>query len=105
MEHVIGALFAFFEETPAAFGLLFREVWASREPEIGDTTLASRAVLTSDIAAVLADTDMVGDELTAASVGILGFALANIEASLGRPGDRETAWRVTCRYATALFDR
>src|SRR5262249_49079492 len=27
MEHVIGALFAFFEETPRAFRLLYRDVW------------------------------------------------------------------------------
>ena len=105
MEHLLGALFAFFDESPEAFRLLFRDVWATKEPAIEATTLASRAVLSSDIASVLADADLSADELAAASVGILGFALATIEASLGRPGTSETAWRVTCRFATALLPR
>jgi hypothetical protein len=38
-----------------------------------------------------------------ASTGMLGFALANVELCIAGQVDAETAWRVTCEYATSRF--
>ena len=43
------------------------------------------------------------DDLVAASSGMLGFALANVELCIAGQVDAETAWRVTCEYATSRF--
>jgi AcrR family transcriptional regulator len=101
MEHLVGALFAFFQEEPDAYRFLFREVWAAGEPSIEAAGLTARAMLTAEIAGVIADTDSSIEELSAASAGILGFALANVELALGGEVDAETAWKVTCSYATS----
>ena len=43
------------------------------------------------------------DDLVSASTGVLGFALANVELCIAGQVDAETAWRVTCEYATSRF--
>ncbi|HEY8524299.1 MAG TPA: TetR/AcrR family transcriptional regulator [Acidimicrobiales bacterium] len=102
MEHLLAALFAFFQDQPAAFRFLFRDVWAARDESIEAAAIAARAPMAAEIASLVA---MAGprsaDEVTATSVGILGFALANIELVLNQNADPETAWRVTCSFATA----
>jgi AcrR family transcriptional regulator len=101
MEHLIAAMFAFFQEEPDAFRLLFRDVWAANDAGIEANAIAARALLTSEIAQVIADAGVSADELTASSTGILGFALANVELALGGEVDAETAWATTSRYATS----
>ena len=101
MEHLMAAMFAFFQEEPNAFRLLFRDVWAAGEPSIEASAAATRALLTAEIASVIADSGASADELTAYSAGIFGFALANIELSLNNEIDAETAWSISCRCATA----
>lgn len=101
MEHLVGALFAFFRDQPDAYRFLFHEVWAAGEPAIEAAGLSARAVLAGEIAGVLADADLDVEELSAAATGILGFALANVELTLAGAVDAETAWRVTCRYASS----
>jgi len=55
-------------------------------------------------AGVLCDLDALetlpADDLVAASSGLLGFALANVELCLAGQLEPEVAWRVTCEYAT-----
>jgi AcrR family transcriptional regulator len=101
MEHLVAAMFAFFQEEPRAFRLLFRDVWAANEPAVEASAGAARGLLTAEIASVIADAGASADELTASSGGILGFALANIELALNNEIDPETAWAVTCRYAVS----
>ncbi|QGG93664.1 TetR/AcrR family transcriptional regulator [Actinomarinicola tropica] len=101
MEHVIGALFAYFQDDPDAYRALFRDVWSTGEPEIEAAGLAARALLTSEIAGVIADAELDVAELTAAASGILGFALATVDLALRGEVEAEAAWRVTCAYATS----
>ncbi|MBK5221445.1 MAG: TetR/AcrR family transcriptional regulator [Acidimicrobiia bacterium] len=101
MEHLVGALFAFFQEEPQAYRVLFRDVWSAGEAPVEVAATTARAVLVGEIAGVLAASDASVDELSSASAGILGFALANVELSLAGDLDPETAWSVTCRYAAS----
>lgn len=104
MEHLLAALFAFFQDQPEAFRFLFRDVWAARDEAIEAATVAARGPIAAEIASLVAGsgtgTGSGADEITATSVGILGFALANIELVLNQNADPETAWRVTCDVAT-----
>jgi AcrR family transcriptional regulator len=104
MEHLLGALFAFFQDEPDAYRFLFRDVWAAREESVESAALAARVLLTAEIAAVMADPEATRDELTAASAGVLGFALANLELTLADELDVETAWGVTCRFAVSQLE-
>lgn len=103
MEHLLAAMFAFFQDQPSSFRFLFRDVWAARDESIEAATLAARGPIAAEIASLVADSGADGsaDEITATSVGILGFALANVELVLNQGADAETAWRVTCDFATA----
>ena len=100
MEHLIGAMFAFFQEEPNAYRFLFRDIWASGEPAVEATASATRGLLTSEIAGVVAETGIDAEELTATSSGIFGFVLANVELALSGEVEPETAWSVSCRFAT-----
>jgi hypothetical protein len=102
MEHLLGALFAFFAENPAAYRLLFRDPWMAREPAVEAAAIAVRVQLSAEIAGVMAGSGLPANDLMAASAGILGFALANVELCETEQIDPETAWRVSCRYATAF---
>ena len=101
MEHLLAALFAFFQERPEAYRFLFRDVWAAREESIEGSALAARAPLVAEIAALLAGTEEGREEVYVASRGILGFALAAIEMALAGAIEAEAAWRVATRYAVS----
>ncbi|HEX8803977.1 MAG TPA: helix-turn-helix domain-containing protein [Acidimicrobiales bacterium] len=101
MEHLLAALFAFFQEDPAAYRFLFRDVWAAREEAIEASAVAARAPLAAEIAAVVAQPDTPPDEIATTSVGILAFALSAVELTLAGQADSEAAWTVTCRFATS----
>lgn len=104
LEHLLAALFAFFEEEPRAHRLLVRDVWASEEPAVESAAAGVRALLTSEIATLVADPAVDADEVVATSAGILGLALANVELALAGEVGAEVAWQVTCRLATAGLD-
>jgi AcrR family transcriptional regulator len=103
MEHLLGALFAFFDENPPAYRLLFRDPWVTHDGAVEASAIATRVQIASELASVMANSDGSPDELLAASTGLLGFALANVELCLGGQIDPETAWRVTCTYALSQF--
>ena len=62
---------------------------------------ATKALLTGEIASVVADTGIDADELTAISAGIFGFTMANVELSLAGEVDPEKAWAISSRDAIA----
>lgn len=99
LEHLLAALFGFLNENPATFRLLFQDPWASRDPAVEAQALAARVQISSELAAVMAGSGLPADDLVAASSGVLGFALANVELCLSGQLDAELAWRVTCQYA------
>jgi AcrR family transcriptional regulator len=105
IEHLLAAMFAFFQDQPAAFRFLFRDVWAARDESIEAASVAARAPMAAEIASLVASSGAAreADEITATSVGILGFALANVDLVLNQGADPETAWRVTCGVATAYM--
>jgi AcrR family transcriptional regulator len=100
MEHLLGALFGFFDENPAAYRLLFRDSWLAQDNTADAPSVAVRVRLASEFAAVMGSSGRPADDMLAASVGILGFALANVELALAGEIDPEVAWRVTCEYAS-----
>jgi hypothetical protein len=59
--------------------------------------------IASEFASLMAGSGLPADDLVAASSGMLGFALANVELSISSQIEPETAWRVTCEYATSRF--
>jgi AcrR family transcriptional regulator len=99
MEHLLGALFAFFDENPPAYRLLFRDPWVTHDNGVEASATATRAQIAAELAAVMAGSEGAPDERLAAAAGLLGFALANVELCLSGQVDPETAWRVTCTYA------
>lgn len=101
IEHLIAALFTFFQEEPNAYRLLFRDVWAAADPTVEASAAATKALLTAEIAGVVADAGISADELTAISAGIFGFTMANVELSLDNEIDPETAWSISSRDAVA----
>ena len=103
MEHLLAALFGFFDENPPAYRLLFRDPWVAHDETVEASAIATRVQIASELAGVMAPMGMPADDLVAASSGLLGFALANVELCLAGQLDPETAWRVTCEYATSKF--
>ena len=103
MEHLLGALFAFFDDNPQAYRLLFRDPWVAHDEAVEAAAIAVRVQLAGEMAVVMAPTGLPTDELMIASTGVLGFALANVELCLADQVDAETAWRITCTYAVAQF--
>jgi AcrR family transcriptional regulator len=103
MEHLLGALFAFFDDNPPAFRLLFRDPWVTHDDTVEASAIATRVQIASELASVMSRSGLPADDLVAASSGMLGFALANVELCLAGQVDPETAWRVTCNYAISQF--
>jgi AcrR family transcriptional regulator len=104
LEQLLAALFAFFDETPAAYRLLFRDVWAVGEVAAEDASIAVRALLAAEIAALLVDGGLSdADDVTAASNAVLGAALATVELTVAGATDAERAWRITCDLAAAAL--
>ena len=103
MEHLLAALFGFFDENPSAYRLLFRDPWVTHDHAVEASAIATRVQIASELAALMAGSGLPADDLIAASTGMLGFALANAELCIAGQVDAETAWRVTCEYATSRF--
>jgi AcrR family transcriptional regulator len=101
MEQLLGAIFGFFDNSPEAYRLLFRDSSASRDHAVEEASAVTRAQLSAELAALMASSGMDADELVAVSSGILGFVLANVDLVLAEQIDAETAWRVSTAYATA----
>lgn len=101
MEQLIAAMFTYFKDEPDAYRLLFRDVWSTGEPSVEAMASATRAMVTGEITGLLTDSGASTDELAATGAGIFGFTAATIELALAGEVDAETAWSVTCRYATA----
>jgi AcrR family transcriptional regulator len=103
LHHLLGGLFAFFDENPAAHRMLFRDPWASGDEQVEASALATQAQIAGELAAVMAPSGLSADDLVAASSGTLGYALANVELCLSGQLAPEVAWRMTCDQTTALF--
>jgi len=101
MEQLLGAIFGFFDNSPEAYRLLFRDSSASRDHAVEEASAVTRAQLSAELAALMASSGMDADELVAVSSGVLGFVLANVDLVLAEQIDAETAWRVSTAYATA----
>jgi AcrR family transcriptional regulator len=104
LEHLLATLFGFFTERPETYRHLFADSRASRDELVAGSARAAKGQITTELTAVMASVQLTTDELMAASNGILGFALANIDLCLAGQLDPETAWRVTCDYAGARLD-
>jgi AcrR family transcriptional regulator len=98
LTHLLSAIFTFFEENPAAYRLLFRDPAVSHDPAVESAALEVRVKITSELATVLAASNLPPDDVVGAGAGILGFALANVELRLAGRLDAEHAWRVTCDF-------
>jgi AcrR family transcriptional regulator len=103
LNHLLGGLFAFFDENPSAYRLLFRDPWASGDEMVEASALATRAQIAAELAAVMAPSGLPAEDLVAASSGTLGYALANVELCLAGQLAPERAWRMTCDQTTNLF--
>jgi AcrR family transcriptional regulator len=104
LEHLLATLFGFFTERPETYHHLFADSRASRDELVAGSARAAKAQITAELTAVMASVQLSTDELVAATNGILGFALANIDLCLTGQLDPETAWRVTCEYGGARLD-
>ncbi|HEX6417205.1 MAG TPA: TetR/AcrR family transcriptional regulator [Acidimicrobiales bacterium] len=101
MEQLLAALFGFFDENPAAYRLLFRDPWVTHDEAVEAAAVATREQVAAELASLMAGSGLPPGDLVAASTGMLGFALANVELCITGRADAETAWRVTCEYATS----
>jgi AcrR family transcriptional regulator len=99
LTHLLSAIFTFFGEKPAAYRLLFRDPAVSHEPDVESAALTARTKIAGELAAVLAESDLPPDDVVAASSGILGFALSNVELCLAGRLEPEHAWQVTCTFS------
>jgi AcrR family transcriptional regulator len=100
MEHVLAALFAYFDEHPTAYRVLFVEVDGHQRNGPGSTACARIA---RELTSLLAGSGFSVDELLALSAGLVGFVLANVELCIAGVIDTEKAWRASCRCAQGLF--
>jgi len=101
MEELLAVFFRYFDDDPDALRLLFRDPWASREPELEAAGLTTNVRIAADLASVLTDVDHSAEELVAVSTGILGFAIATIELCQAGQLDSATALRITQELAIA----
>ena len=104
LTHLLSALFAYFTESPGTYRLLFGDPALAQDPALASTTTSIRAQIASELAALLAGSALPPDDVVAASVGVLGFALANVELCLAGQLEPEHAWRVTCLFCTSALD-
>jgi AcrR family transcriptional regulator len=104
LSHLLSALFTFFDEDPAAYRLLFQDPTVSHDPAVESAALTVRARITGELATVLAKSDLPPEDVVAASAGILGFALANVEQCLAGRLSPEHAWRVTCAFCLSPIE-
>ncbi|HMG41747.1 MAG TPA: TetR/AcrR family transcriptional regulator [Acidimicrobiales bacterium] len=101
LTHLLSAIFTFFDENPDTYRLLFGDPAFSHDPAFASTATSIRAQIASELAKLLAGSSLPPDDVVAASVGILGFALANVELCLAGRLEPEHAWKVTCLFCAA----
>jgi len=99
LEDLLAAFFTYFTSNPAAYRLLFQDVWATRDPNVIDAVVAARGQVAVDIADVVASAGGGADDVLLTCTGIFGCALANLEQVLAGRADGESAWRITCSLA------
>jgi AcrR family transcriptional regulator len=98
LTHLLSGIFTFFDENPATYRLLFRDPAVSHDPAVESAALSVRVQIAAELASVLAESHLAPDDVVAASAGILGFALANVELCLAGRLEPEHAWKVTCAF-------
>ena len=54
MEHLLAALFGFFDENPPAYRLLFRDPWVAHDDAVEASAIATRVQISSEFAALMA---------------------------------------------------
>ena len=101
LRHVIGTVIGYFAEDPDAYRLLFRDAGATRDPAVEAMAATLRARLAAELAGLMAGSGLGPAEVTSASVGLLGFLLANVDLMLDGQIDADTAFRVSTGYAGA----
>lgn len=104
LTHLLSAIFTFFNESPGAYRLLFGDPAFLHDPTLQSTTASIRTKTTSELAGLLAESNLPPRDVLAASVGILGFALANVELCLDGEIEPEHAWEVTCLFCTSVLE-
>jgi AcrR family transcriptional regulator len=102
LEQVLAAIFAFFDENPTAYRLLFFED-GSDSGDNGPRHLA-RVRLSTELTTLMASSGVPTDQVLSMSAGLLGFVMANVELCLSGQVEPEAAWRISCRCAHALLD-
>ena len=54
MEHLLAALFGFFDENPSAYRLLFRDPWVTHDDAVEASAIATRVQIASELATLMA---------------------------------------------------
>jgi AcrR family transcriptional regulator len=101
IEQVLASVFAFFDEHPIAYRVLFIE---SCEGRVNSSGARASARLCGELTSILATADVPADELLALGAGLVGFVLANVDLCRAGAIEAEDAWRASCRCATALLE-
>jgi len=103
MEHLLAALFSYFSANPAAYRLLFQDLWATGDADVARAVVAARAPLAAEVASIVAAGGGEAADVVLTSNGILGCGVANLEQVFAGTVDGESAWRVTCEMAVACL--
>ena len=98
LRHLLSAIFTFFDENPAAYRILFQDPAVSHDPDVESAALTVRTQIAAELATILAGSNLPPEDVVAASTGILGFTLANVELCLAGRAEPEHAWQVTCAF-------
>ena len=101
LAHLLSGVFTYFTENPGTYRLLFQDPAVAQDPALQSTAASIRAQIAAELAGLLSRSALPPDDVVAASVGILGFALANVELCLAGQLEPEHAWQVTCLFCTA----
>jgi len=104
LRHLLSAVFGFFDQNPTAYRLLFQDPGVSHDPGVEAAAVTVRARIASEVATLLAGSRLPSEEVVAASAGIVGFALANVELCLAGQLEPEQAWEVTCAFCAAPIE-
>jgi hypothetical protein len=100
LERLLERMFDYVLAHPGTHRLLLDEAVLAADDGLTPLATAARTELTAEVAGLLAGTAPL-DEVAAASVGVVGFALANIGLCLSGALDAEQAKHVTCEFCTS----
>jgi AcrR family transcriptional regulator len=100
LRRLLKTLFDYVIDHPGTYRLLFGDAALAVDPALGPAAAATRVRLTDEVARILAGSAPT-PQVTAASAGVVGFALANIGLCLAGGLVPEHAWRVTCEFCTS----